>query len=84
MHAISVGHGPVSRGLKASIKALTPAGMRRSALGATQRRIVYAEPEPADEALMGELRERYRDEVEALSVYLGRDLLAEWGYSDGR
>jgi hypothetical protein len=83
VHAISVGHGPVSRGLKASVKALTPARMRRSALSATQRHVVYADPEPADAALMGELRERFRDEVEALAAYLDRDLLAEWGYRDG-
>jgi hypothetical protein len=83
VHALSVGHGPVSRSLKASVKALTPARLRRGALGATKRRLVYAPPEPADEALMGELRERFRGEVQALGAYLDRDLLSLWGYGDG-
>ena len=29
---------------------------------------------------MVELRRRYKPEVVALSDYLGRDLVAEWGY----
>ena len=54
--------------------------MRRQVLYATQQRVVFAEPEPADERLMRELRVRYRPEVEALSEYLGRDLVTLWGY----
>lgn len=33
---------------------------------------------------MAELRARFRDEVEAVSEYLGRDLVALWGYEDVR
>jgi len=51
-------------------------------LHATQRRVVFAEPGPADEELMQELRSRFTGEVAALSEYLGRDLLALWGYGD--
>jgi len=29
---------------------------------------------------MLELRKRFKPEVEALSDYLGRDLVAQWGY----
>jgi hypothetical protein len=29
---------------------------------------------------MLELRRRFRPEVQAVSEYLGRDLLGEWGY----
>ena len=29
---------------------------------------------------MNELRTRYKGEVEAVSRYLGRDLVREWGY----
>jgi hypothetical protein len=80
VHAVSVGRGPLSRAAKASIKALTPAQVRRAALRATQRRVVLAPPPPVDVALMAELRRRFAPEVFALSEYLGRDLLQLWGY----
>ncbi len=80
VHGVSVGHGPVSRAAKAGMKALTPRGLRRRALAATQRHVLFAPPLPEDEALMAELRATYRGEVEALSEYLGRDLLSLWGY----
>jgi hypothetical protein len=80
VHAVSVGRGPLSRAAKASIKALTPAGLRRAALRATQRRVVLSTPPPADEALMLELRRRFAPEVVALSEHLDRDLVSLWGY----
>lgn len=79
VHAVGVGRGTLSRGVKAAVKAVTPAGMRRRALYAAQQRFVFAEPPPPDERLMAELRARYRDEVAALSELLGRDLLSLWG-----
>jgi hypothetical protein len=82
VHALSVGRGPGSRAAKETIKAFTPRALRRQALHATQRRVVFAEPGPADERLMGELRRRFRGEVVALGEYLGRDLLELWGYGD--
>ena len=42
----------------------------------------FPPPDPPDERLMAELRRRYRPEVEALSEYLGRDLIGQWGYDD--
>jgi len=80
VHAVGVGRGPVSHALKEMIKAVTPAGPRRRALYALQQNLVFAKPKPADEELMGELRVRYRGEVEAAGEYLGRDLLGLWGY----
>jgi hypothetical protein len=44
------------------------------------RRMVYSDPAPPDERFMLELRRRFRGEVEALSAYLGRDLVTLWGY----
>jgi hypothetical protein len=82
VHAVSVGRGPASRAAKSAIKALTPRRLRRDALGVAQRRIVHGATRPADESLMLELRRRYRDEVLALSDYLGRDLVKLWGYDD--
>lgn len=75
-----MGRGPVSLAVKASVKALTPSGPRRKALYAIQRRLVFAEPQPADERLMAELRARFKGEVVALSEYLDRDLVSLWGY----
>jgi hypothetical protein len=47
-----------------------------------RRRLVYSGPRAPDEALMSELRHGFRGEVEALSEYLGRDLVALRGYDD--
>ena len=81
LHALSVGRGPVSRALKATVKAATPKPLRQNALRATQKRF-YLSPEPVDERLMLELRRRFRPEVEALAEYLHADLLGRWGYDE--
>jgi len=80
LHAVSVGRGPISLGVKAAIKAVTPTRLRRAARDATQRHIVFAEPQPPDEQLMLELRRSLQPEVAALSEHLGRDLIELWGY----
>ena len=80
VHAVSVGRSPLSRTIKRAVKAVTPRGLRRDALHATQSRLVYDEPQPPDEHLMSELRRRFEPEVLALSEYLDRDLVTLWGY----
>jgi hypothetical protein len=82
VHAVSVGRGPLSRAVKAAVKAVTPRHWRRRALAATKRRIVYGTPRPDDEQLTLELRERFKPEVVALGEYLDRDLVNLWGYGD--
>jgi len=82
VHAVSVGRGPISTAVKASVKALAPRALRTRALEATRRRVVLAAPPPPDEELMGELRSRFKGEVVALSEYLDRDLVKLWGYDD--
>jgi hypothetical protein len=82
VHAVSVGRGPVSRAVKSGVKALTPKQVRGEALRVTQRHVVHGSPRPPDDALMLELRRRYKGEVVALSEYLGRDLVSLWGYDD--
>jgi hypothetical protein len=82
VHAISVGRGPASLAVKGAIKAVTPPRMRRGALEAVQRHVVFGDPPPADEQLMAELRARFRGEVQAVGEYLKRDLLNLWGYDD--
>jgi Sulfotransferase domain len=78
--SVVLGRGMGPRAVKTVVKSLTPAGLRRRALQATQRRLVFAAPPPPDEGLMRELRVRYAGEVRALSEFLGRDLVGEWGY----
>jgi hypothetical protein len=80
VHAVSVGRGPLSRAVKASVKAVAPRGLRRRALHTTRRRVVHADAPAPDEELMVELRRRFKGEVVALSEYLGRDLVSLWGY----
>lgn len=84
LHSVSVGTGPASLALKATLKALLPKRLRRDAVRAARRRLIYAEPQSPDERLMAELRARYRGEVEALGEYLDRDLPGLWGYDDVR
>jgi hypothetical protein len=80
VHSVSVGRGPASRAAKATLKALTPRGLRRDVLTLTQRHLVHGAAPPLDERLALQLRRRFRGEVAALSEYLGRDLTALWGY----
>jgi hypothetical protein len=67
---------------KGFVKALTPMRVRQGALHTMRKRVVYGEPEPPDEALMLELRRRFKPEVVALSEYLDRDLVELWGYDE--
>jgi hypothetical protein len=69
---------PASRALKGTLKALTPQDLRRG----VRQRLVYGKPRVPDERLMSELRRRFKPEVAALSEYLGRDLVALWGYDE--
>jgi len=80
LHTVSTGRGPVGAATKATVKALTPQGMRRGAVSSLRRRAVLAPPPPPDEELMLELRRRFKPEVVALSEYLDRDLVDLWGY----
>jgi len=82
VHAVSVGRGPASRAVKATVKALAPQPLRRRALVTTQSRVLSSNPQPPDESLMVELRRRFKDEVVALSEYLDRDLVKLWGYDN--
>jgi len=78
--AVSLGRGPVSRCVKATVKTLTPQSVRRRAMRATRQRLIYGTPPPPDESLMIELRRRFKPEVVALSEYLDRDFVTLWGY----
>jgi hypothetical protein len=80
VQTVSVGRGPMMRLVKAPVKTLTPRSVRRSALAIARRRLIYAEPPPEDAETMLELRRRFKDEVTAVSEYLGRDLVSLWGY----
>ena len=80
VHAVTVGRGPLSRAAKAAVTRVVPRRVRRDGVRAAKRRFLYAPPQPPDEQLMAELRARYAPEVVALSEYLGRDLVSEWGY----
>jgi hypothetical protein len=58
-----------------TVSRLTPDSAQR-----LWRRAVYKPPSSPDPALTLELRKRFKPEVEALSEYLGRDLVSLWGY----
>jgi hypothetical protein len=71
-------HKPENAGTVArTVSRITPRPLQMA-----WRRVVYSRPAPADAELMRELRRRFKPEVVALSEYLGRDLVALWGYED--
>jgi hypothetical protein len=78
--SLYLGRGPAARVTKAAIKAVTPRQVRRDGLHALRHRVLYSKPPPPDEQLMLELRRSFKGEVQALSDYLGRDLVTQWGY----
>jgi hypothetical protein len=83
MRSLRAGQSLPYRAAKRAVKALTPQRVQAELLPALRRRVLYSPPRAADEALEGELRERFRDEVAALGEYLDRDLLKLWSYGGG-
>ncbi len=82
VNAVSVGRGPLSRAVKAALKTLIPDRVRGGALELTLQHVVHGGVKPAEKDVMLEIRRRFRGEVEALSEYLGRDLVGLWGYDE--
>jgi hypothetical protein len=78
--AVRTGRGPLGRALNGPIRALTSGRMRAGAMRLVRGRVLYGAPQLPDEGLMLELRRRFAPEVVALSEYLDRDLVTEWGY----
>jgi hypothetical protein len=79
--AVRTGRGSLGRVLNRWIHALTSERMRAGAMRAVRGRVLYGAPQPPDEGLMLELHRRFAPEVVALSEYLDRDLVTEWGYA---
>ncbi len=80
--SLKTGRSPIVQKTRATARALTGSPTRRAVRGGVERIARHRVPPGADERLMSELRRRYKPEVEALSDYLGRDLVALWGYDD--
>jgi hypothetical protein len=76
--AVSLGRSPLARAANAMVKALGPRNVRRAV--AIRERLLMGSPRSADDALMLELRQRYKPEVQDLSEHLDRDLVTLWGY----
>jgi hypothetical protein len=68
----------VGRGVRA-LDAAIP-GALRERLGASWRRLIYRPRAQPDAEFIDGLRRRFKPEVEAVSEYLGRDLVSLWGY----
>jgi Sulfotransferase family len=80
VHELAAGEGRLPRAVQRLAGTLAPRGMTRSSAVAIRDRLFFAAPRPPDEALMLELRRRFKGEVQALSEYLDRDLVTLWGY----
>jgi hypothetical protein len=77
---LNQGRGPISGALKSTIRAVSTPQLRKRIMWPVADRVLYGRPRPADEALMMELRRRFKPDVVALSEYLERDLVTLWGY----
>ncbi len=80
LQSLYAGRGPLARNVRRAVKASTPRRLHGEGLQAIRRRLVYGAPRPPDESFMLELRSRFKGEVVAVSEYLDRDLVEEWGY----
>jgi len=80
--SVYLGRTPATRAVKGAAKAIVPKRLRGRALKVTQRRFIFGTPRPANADATLELRRRFKGEVVALSDYLNRDLVTEWGYDD--
>lgn len=76
--AVALGQSPAARAANAAVKALGQRNVRRAV--AIRERLLMGSPRSADDALMPELRRRYKPEVQALGEHLDRDLVTLWGY----
>ncbi len=81
VRTLYMGRAGGAHALKSTVKALTSRRMRRRVMRRLRSAQRDAPPAP-DEQLMRDLRARFKDEVVALSDYLGRDLVSFWGYED--
>lgn len=82
VHRVTVDSGPVSSKVKVAIKAVTPKAMRRRAHQVVPSGALFGLVPAPDPVLMAELRARMKPEVMRFGDYLGRDLVALWGYGD--
>ncbi|HMG97984.1 MAG TPA: sulfotransferase [Gaiellales bacterium] len=80
MYSVTQGSSPTARAARATVKALAPRRLRRGAFRTVRRKGVLEDVTPPDDRLVRELRHRFRSDVEAVSAYLGRDLVSLWGY----
>jgi Sulfotransferase family len=81
VRAANQGQGSLARAVKRAAKLALPSRrLRKEVFWQVRRRVVFGKPTPPDERLMLELRRRFKPEVQALSDYLDRDLVALWGY----
>jgi hypothetical protein len=72
---------PARRGrLVKTLDSLAPGSLSSDSISAAFRRVAYRPQQPPDDELMLALRRRFAGEVRAASDYLGRDLVALWGY----
>jgi hypothetical protein len=77
----AAGLNPAKRGrLVRTVDAVAPGPLSSRSIAAAFRRVAYRPQRPADERLMLELRRRFKPDVQEVSEYLGRDLVAQWGY----
>ncbi|HXB65442.1 MAG TPA: sulfotransferase [Solirubrobacteraceae bacterium] len=80
IRSVYAGRGPLARAVRAGVRRVASERVRRETFPALRRRLVWGSPQPPDERVVRDVRRRFSGEVEALSEYLGRDLVGLWGY----
>jgi len=80
VHNLSVGRDPLAAAFKRPVKRVLPTTVRRRLLRVAQTKVLTAKARRADPGLVLELKRRFKPEVDRFGEYLGRDLVATWGY----
>jgi hypothetical protein len=80
VRSVTAGASLPARASRRVAKALLPSDARESVRRMLSRGLVFGSPKPPEEDVMLELRRACRQEVRAFGEYIGRDLVALWGY----
>jgi hypothetical protein len=80
LRRVRMGDGPGARRTKEILTTVVPSRSLRAAVWRAIEARLFSEPKPLDSGFADDLRRRFKPEVEALSDFLHRDLVGEWGY----
>lgn len=76
--SLAKGQTSITRPIKGMVTGITPTQARRQFMHTFRQLFVFSDPPAVDDALMNELRRRFKAEAELVGRFLGRDLTDIW------